>query len=151
MATVQIEGLGPEFENLNGSLEITRRLSDKVLAAFNHAYATGEDEVAEKLRAVLKMTEAKRPKTDKRTSYDAVRHADLWVGFVDARNKYNAVSARKNASKSDLDKALDTMKEAYRAWSEAYGSLCLSEVRMTETSTRSHILQPPLPRVLRAR
>jgi len=119
LATVQIEGLGPEFENLNGSLEITRRLSDKVLAAFNHAYATGEDEVAKKLRAVLKMTEAKRPKTDKRTSYDAVRHADLWVGFVDARNKYNAVSARKNASKSDLDKALDTMKEAYRAWSEA--------------------------------
>ena len=118
MATVQIEGLGPEFENLNGSLEITRRLSDKVLAAFNHAYATGEKDVAKKLRAVLQMTEAKRPKADKRHSYDAVEHADLWVGFVDARNKYNSVSAKKGAKKSDLDKALDTMKNAYRAWSE---------------------------------
>jgi len=65
------------------------------------------------------MTKAKRAKIDKRTSYDAVRHADLWVGFVDARNKYNAVSARENASKSHLDKARDTMKEAYRALSEA--------------------------------
>lgn len=48
MATVKIEGLSPEFENLNGSLEIIRRLSDKVLAAFNHAYANGEKEVAKK-------------------------------------------------------------------------------------------------------
>lgn len=118
MATVQIEGLGPDFENLNGSLEITRRLSDKVLAAFNHAYATGEEEVAKKLRAVLQMTEAKRPKGDKRTGYDAVVHADLWVGFVDARNKYNTVSGKKGSKKSDLDKALDAMKDAYRAWSE---------------------------------
>ena len=82
MATVKIEGLSPEFENLNGSLEITRRLSDKVLAVFNHAYATGEREVAKKLRSVLQMTEAKRPKSDKRTSYNAVEHADLWVGSV---------------------------------------------------------------------
>ncbi|MGB0632494.1 MAG: hypothetical protein ACPGRZ_17530 [Alphaproteobacteria bacterium] len=118
MATVKIEGLGPEFENQNGSLEITRRLSDKVLAAFNHAYATGEEEIAKKLRAVLKMTEEKRPLSDQRIRYDAVVHADLWVGFVDARNKYNDVSARKGAKKSDLDKALDAMKDAYRAWSE---------------------------------
>ena len=119
MATVKIEGLSPEFENLNGSLEITRRLSDKVLAAFNHAYATGEREVAKKLRSVLQMTEAKRPNSDKRTSYNAVEHANLWVGFVDARNTYNDVSAIKGAKKTELDKALDAMKNAYRAWSEA--------------------------------
>ena len=46
MVTAQIAELGPEFEDLNSSLEITRRFSDRVLAAFNHAYATGEDEVA---------------------------------------------------------------------------------------------------------
>ena len=53
MATVQIDGLGPDYESVNGILAITRRLSDKVLAAFNHAYATGEVDVASKLRAVL--------------------------------------------------------------------------------------------------
>ena len=118
MATVRIEGLGPDYENFNGSLEITRRLSDKVLAAFNHAYATGEEEIANKLRAVLKQTESKRPNSDKRTAYDAVVHADLWVGFVDARNTYNTVSAKKGAGKAEADAALEAMKEAYRAWSE---------------------------------
>ena len=62
---------------------------------------------------------AKRPNSDKRTSYNAVEHADLWVGFVDARNTYNDVSAKKGAKKTELDKALDAMKNAYRAWSEA--------------------------------
>ena len=35
MATVKIDGLSPdcEYDNVNGALEITRRLSDKVLAA----------------------------------------------------------------------------------------------------------------------
>ena len=88
------------------------------MAACNHACATGEEEIAKKLRAVLKMTEEKRPLSDQRIRYDAVVHADLWVRFVGARNKYNDVSARKGAKKLDLDKALDAMKDAYRAWSE---------------------------------
>ena len=71
MATVQIDGLGPDYESVNGILAITRRLSDKVLAAFNHAYATGEVDVASKRRAVLQVTEAKRPKGDKRGGFDA--------------------------------------------------------------------------------
>jgi hypothetical protein len=86
MATVQIEGLGPDYENVNGSLEIARRLSAKVLVAFNRAYATGEVEVARKLRSVLKVTDAKRPGGDKRTCYGDVVHADLWVGFIEAYN-----------------------------------------------------------------
>ena len=86
MATVQIEGFCPDYENVNGSLEIARRLSAKVLVAFNHAYATGEVEVARKLRSVRKVIEVKQPGGDKRTRYDAVVNVDLWVGFVDAYN-----------------------------------------------------------------
>lgn len=119
MATAQIDILGSELNDVNGSLEITRRLSDKVLAAFNHAYATGEKEIADKLRAVLKLTEAKRPTADQRGGYDAVAHADLWVGFVDARNKYNTLTGKKTVKAGDAEKALDAMKGAYRAWSEA--------------------------------
>ena len=37
MATAQITGLEPDYSQASGALEITRRLSDKVLAAFNHA------------------------------------------------------------------------------------------------------------------
>ena len=118
MATVQIEGLGPDYENVNGSLEIARRLSDKVLVAFNHAYATGDLEVARKLRSVLKVTEAKRPGGDKRTRYDAVVHADLWVGFVEARNTYRALCESTGAKASDMSTAQGAMKDAYRAWSE---------------------------------
>lgn len=118
MATVQIDGLSPDYDSINGTLAITRRLSDKVLAAFNHAYATGEVEVASKLRAVLLVTEAKRPKGDKRGGYDATAHADLWVGFVEARNTYKTLCEKKGVKASDLNAAQEKMKDAYRAWSE---------------------------------
>ena len=118
MATVQIDGLGPDYESVSGTLAITRRLSDKVLAAFNHAYATSELEVAAKLRTVLKITESKRPKGDKRGGYDATAHADLWVGFVEARNTYKVLCEKKAAKAADLESAQEKMKSAYRAWSE---------------------------------
>ncbi len=120
MATVQIDGLSPDcdYENVNGALEITRRLSDKVLAAFNHAYATGEVDVAMKLRAVLQVTESRRPRGDKRTGYDAVVHADLWMSFVKSRDAYKALNEKSGAKAADLAGAQDAMKSAYRAWSE---------------------------------
>ena len=118
MATVRIEGLGPDYESITGTLEITRRLSDKVLAAFNHAYAIGEKEIADTLKGVLAETEAKRPKNDKRTSYDAVIHADCWVTFVEARNRYRVLCDREGAKSADVELALADMKAAYRAWSD---------------------------------
>ena len=118
MATVQIDGLTPDYDSVNGTLEITRRLSDKVLAAFNHAYATGEVDVAKKLRAVLQVTESKRPRGDKRTGYDAVVHADLWMSFVMSRDAYKALCEKKGAKAADLADAQEAMKSAYRAWSE---------------------------------
>lgn len=118
MATVQTDGLTPDYESVNGTLEITRRLSDKVLAAFNHAYATGEVDVAKKLRVVLQITESKRPGGDKRTGYDAVVHADLWMSFVKSRNAYKDLCEKKGARAGDLADAQEAMKCAYRAWSE---------------------------------
>lgn len=118
MATVKVDGVSPDYETVTGNPEITRRLSDKVLAAFNHAYAIGETDVAQKLRGVLKITEAKRPHADMRIVYNAVTHADLWVGFVDARNRYRALTEKKSPKRDELDSALEAMKEAYRAWSE---------------------------------
>ena len=118
MATVRIEGLSPDYSDVSGTLEITRRLSDKVLAAFNHAYATGEHDIAEQLRRVLKLTEEKRAGSDRRGTYSALAHADLWVGFIEARNRYNALTGKKSG-KGDVDAALEAMKEAYRAWSDA--------------------------------
>lgn len=119
MATVRIEGLGsPDYDGIIGTLEITRRLSDKVLAAFNHAYAIGEVKIAEELRSVLAQTEAKRPVGDKRVRYNAIDHADRWVGFVEARNNYRRLCDGKTANEAELATALATMKDAYRAWSD---------------------------------
>lgn len=96
----------------------SRRLSDKILAAFSHAYAVGEHEVACKLRDALIASAARQMRTnDKRKSYDPLGQADMWVAFVEARNAYRALA---EAGKQDADAlavALDAMKEAYRRWS----------------------------------
>ncbi len=118
MATVNIQGLAPDYDSAVGVLEVNRRLSDKVLAAFNHAYAAGEADVAKQLRNVLKLAESKRVSGDKRITYSALEHADLWVGFVDARETYKRLVDDKKARAADLEAAMATMKDAYRAWSD---------------------------------
>jgi len=45
-------------------------------------------------------------------------HADLWVGFVEARNTYKVLCEKKAAKAADLESAQEKMKSAYRAWSE---------------------------------
>jgi hypothetical protein len=67
---------------------------------------------------VLKITESRRPKGDKRGGYDATAHADLWVGFVEARNTYKVLCEKKAAKAADLESVQEKMKSAYRAWSE---------------------------------
>jgi hypothetical protein len=95
-----------------------RRLSDKILAAFNHAYAVGEIEVAKKLKVALSANEKKAgPLGDMRHGYDPLGEAELWVAFVEARNTYRATcDARKHDSRA-VAEALEAMKEAYRIWS----------------------------------
>ena len=102
MATAQLDGLTPDCDSVNGTLAITRRLSDKVRTAFNHAYATGEVDVAKKLRAIWQVTEPKRRGGDKRSGYDAVVQADLWMDFVKLRDTYKVLCEKKGVKASDL-------------------------------------------------
>ena len=96
-----------------------RRLGDKVLAAFNHAYAVGALDVAAQLREILARLEAER-NTDGRERRDSVTtlaQADLWMAFVEARNDYQAVSESDAQDSSAAAEALQIMKSAYAAWS----------------------------------
>ena len=95
-----------------------RRLSDKILAAFNHAYAVGETEVANRLKAVLAFNEKQAgPYRDMRQGYDPLGEAELWVAFVEARNAYRAVCETRRHDARAITESLEAMKDAYRVWS----------------------------------
>ncbi len=96
----------------------TRRLSDKILAAFNHAYAVGEFEVANMLRAALIAGEAKAGALpDQRHGHDPLYQADLWVAFVEARNDYRGLCDAAGDNATNVETALGALKDAYRRWS----------------------------------
>ena len=97
-----------------------RRLTDQILSAFNHAYGMGAIEVAEVLRDALEKADAigKGGRKDRR-SRSVLDLADLWVAFVDARDVYNAICADGTVDKVQAEEALNRMKEAYMAWSDA--------------------------------
>ena len=98
--------------------EITRRLSDKILSAFNHAYAIGESDIADKLREVLAFNEkSSQVEVEQRGGCDPLGRADLWVAFVEARNRYKKVCNRRGADDDAANKSLETMKDAYQRWS----------------------------------
>ena len=101
-----------------GTPEYDRRLTDKLLAAFNHAYAIGAHEIASRLRSILAdVDEAERAAYDRRRD-TALVPADLWVAFVEARGAYNRISADESAEERAVESALEDMKEAYRRWSD---------------------------------
>jgi hypothetical protein len=118
MASADGGAIAPETLAGDDFSEATRRLSDKILAAFNHAYAVGETATAQKLRAVLMEHEAEKSVPgDRRGHYDPVNQADLWVAFVESRDRYNTISANKRAGRPRVEKALAEMKNAYQDWS----------------------------------
>jgi lysyl-tRNA synthetase class I len=100
----------------------TRRLSDKIMAAFTHAYAIGAVEVAERLRALLSEIERKRTgqaRRDTRAQQPPILdQAARWIEFVDARNRYRKIIENQSARATEQRAALSAMKEAYRRWSE---------------------------------
>ena len=101
-----------------GELDHGRRLGDKILSAFNHAYAIGEIEIARSLRQALVDSEAAaRERGRERRGGGLLRHADLWVGFVEARNAYNRAVTSEDISPETLREALQAMQEAYQRWS----------------------------------
>lgn len=118
MAAVDGGAYAPDSLAGDDLSEVTRRLSDKILAAFNSAYAVGESTTAKKLRKVLAEHEARQSVPgDRRGASNSLAQADLWVAFVESRNRYNSISEDKRAGRTDRDKALAEMKDAYRIWS----------------------------------
>ena len=109
-APAMIEDLGtPEYD---------RRLTDKLLAAFDHAYAIGAHEIASRLRSILAdVDEAERAAYDRRRD-TALVSADLWVAFVEARGAYNRIVVDESAEARAVESALEDMQEAYRRWSD---------------------------------
>lgn len=98
--------------------DMRRRLSDKILAAFNHAYSVGEYDIAELLRDALLRNEAAGVAAGGlRAAYDPLGEAELWIGFVDARNRYRAACEADAGNADAVAEALDAMKQAYRVWS----------------------------------
>ncbi len=97
----------------------SRRLCDKVLAAFNHAYAVGEIEVAANLREILAKLEHERILVHghRQATTVALSHADLWVDFVEARNDYRVACENESHDSEAVAGILARMKEAYQRWS----------------------------------
>lgn len=108
------------FISATGLPRFNRRLSDKILAAFNHAYATGEIDIAVQLRQVLARLDGDAaPATGQRREDGtiALSRADLWIEFVEARNDYRAACERADADPAVVSRTLGAMKAAYKRWS----------------------------------
>jgi len=119
------EGAG---EQRFGKPKFDRRLSDKILSAFNHAYAADEVDLANKLRVLLEEAEGKevahcaRPGASVldapiRRNSNSVHQARLWSQFVDARQGYISLSIRANSSADQVKAAFDGMRTSYARWS----------------------------------
>ena len=101
-----------------GTPQFNRRLTDKVLAAFTHAYSAGEVAIAEQLHAVLAECQARLgPASADRRTGRALAQAELWVKFVQARDAYRVAREQPGAEPALVAGSLDAMKEAYRRWS----------------------------------
>ena len=105
--------------DLVGRPPYDRRLADKVLAAFNHAYAVGAHDVAATLRDVLASVEAADAVryAARRSGRQATDQADRWVAFVEARNRYRLAVQDAAGDAGAVERAMADMKQAYRDWS----------------------------------
>ena len=105
------------FEHV-GVPDFNRRLTDKILSAFNHAYSVGEVEIAGQLRATLVNAESKAggDKFARQTGH-AAKQAELWMKFVNARSRYRPLAQAEAIDALALSAALEEMKEAYKDWS----------------------------------
>jgi hypothetical protein len=108
-----------------------RRLTDKVLAAFNHAYAMGEMDLARTLWECLAAAEKLgQQQHQRRRPNQALDLAAEWVAFVDARDRYREVSRAPQAADSASD-AFRSMRDAYQSWQAHNVSESSSPLRPT--------------------
>lgn len=99
-----------------GMPEYNRRLSDKLLAAFNHAYASGERDVAHQLKSILRDVE-QRVRALGHRGGGALEDAGKWTQFVDARDRYHVVKDDPRFAAGAVGEALEEMKDAFKSWS----------------------------------
>ncbi len=105
------------FEDV-GVPDFNRRLTDKILSAFNHAYSVGEVKIAEQLRAILINAEGTaRGDKPARQNGHAAKQAELWMKFVEARGRYRPLAQAEAIDALSMSTALEEMKEAYKDWS----------------------------------
>jgi hypothetical protein len=96
-----------------------RRLTDKILGAFSHAYASGEIGVAATLRRALEEAELGLGHgTKERRNSTALLQADLWVEFVEARKAYGRATESQKPDPAEVEDSRREMIEAYRRWSD---------------------------------
>jgi hypothetical protein len=69
-----------------------RRVSDRLLAAHNYAYATGSRKLAVELQEILELIESDERITYNRRGVDALERARRWTALVDAREAYEIAS-----------------------------------------------------------
>ena len=120
MYDAAVETVDGQLIASSGELPYSRRLADKLLAAFNFAYAVGETEIAASVRELLnRLDGANGFCEDRRQHPSNVEQADLWAAFVEARNKYRMQCANDQGDERTCDPALAAMRDAYRAWTFA--------------------------------
>lgn len=112
-----------------------RRLTDKVLAAFNHAYAMGEMDLARNLWDCLVAAEKLgQQQHHRRRPNQALDLAAEWVAFVDARDRYREASRTPRPSDTASD-AFRSMRDAYQSWQAHNSSENPSPLRPTAAAS----------------
>ncbi len=105
-----------------GIPKYNRRLTDKVLAAFNHAYSVGADELARQLWEGLQEAEKLSVRENsRRRPNQALEQASMWVAFVDARDRYREMAETLGTDAPDTIQAYQAMRVAYTEWIEGAG------------------------------
>jgi hypothetical protein len=108
-----------------------RRLTDKILAAFNHAYAMGEMDLARSLWENMVAAEKLGQQYHRRRPNQALDLAAEWVAFVDARDRYREVSRTPQTGTDEASDAFRNMRDAYQNWRAHNGSDNPSPLRPT--------------------
>ena len=96
-----------------------RRVSDKLLAAHNHAYASGNRRMASELRDILGLIEADERRTRERRSLGALERAGRWIDFVDAREAYEGAAEKRDRGR--MQAARIRMQMAQELWRQGEG------------------------------
>ena len=104
-----------------GQPPFERRLTDKILIAFNHALALGYVEIAERLHLTLELAEREGVKKyGERRGITVLDLAGLWRAFVAARDQFARLAADPVADPQRLADARSRMRERWLLW-EKFG------------------------------